>query len=182
MMNTSVSQKAPLTERLWQWFDRFCWFVSATALVTVLLLVVSGVVFRPLGWYWRGVDAYAAYAVGTCGFFALAVAWRSNAHIQAKLLVARLPEGWRRWWERGLLLFAALCATLVAFSAWRLVRISWEIGDVSPDLDATPLWLPQTALFLGGVAFAVAVWHSFWRAWRANGNGSAPLNVTEEPR
>lgn len=152
-------------------------WLAGGALVVTLLLVASGILLRPMGWYLRGADDYAAYAVGAAGFFALTPAWRAGAHIRITVLVDRLKGGASQWWARAILGVAALTATLIAWSCLRLPWQSWMIHDVSPGVDATPLWIPQLGLAGGAVMFALAVWDSALSAWRTPG---ASLDGTGE--
>ena len=54
-----------------------------------------------------------------------------------------------------------LAALFAAFSV-RLVMQSIEFKDISTSMDATPLWIPQLAMALGTVIFAVAVIDEFF--------------------
>ncbi|MEN0088690.1 MAG: hypothetical protein AAF737_09675, partial [Pseudomonadota bacterium] len=38
---------------------------------------------------------------------------------------------------------------------------SWRFKDVSSGLDATPLWMPQMAMAIGSVIFAICFWDNF---------------------
>lgn len=140
-------------------------WVAGCALGVTLLLVASGIVLRPMGWYLRGADDYAAYTVGAAGFLALAPAWRTGAHIRIALLRDRLRGRVGVWLDRVILGVAALTATMISWSCLRLPWQSWQIHDVSPGVDATPLWIPQLGLTVGALVFAVAVWDSTLSIW-----------------
>ena len=51
----------------------------------------------------------------------------------------------------------ALLASLLAFYSVRLAWQSHLFHDISTGNDATPLWMPQLAMALGSVVFAVAM-------------------------
>jgi hypothetical protein len=68
----------------------------------------------------------------------------------SKALADRLAEA----------LAVAIGGALAGALAWyavKLVRVSREFNDVSTGADATPLWLPQTAMALGCVGLFVAL-------------------------
>src|SRR3546814_1612667 len=49
---------------------------------------------------------------------------------------------------------------LAGYLAWFSVKMVWVshmLGDVSESADATPLWIPQTAMAVGAVLLAVAL-------------------------
>ena len=42
-----------------------------------------------------------------------------------------------------------------------MVYVSYQYGDLSTGLDATPLWIPQMTMAVGAVLFAVAIFDQF---------------------
>jgi TRAP-type C4-dicarboxylate transport system permease small subunit len=62
--------------------------------------------------------------------------------------------------RRGLEIWALAAATLLAalFAAYSC-KLAWQSNafhDISTSNDATPLWLPQLAMAIGTVVFAIA--------------------------
>jgi H+/Cl- antiporter ClcA len=71
----------------------------------------------------------------------------------------------------------ALLASLLAFYSVRLAWQSHLFHDISTGNDATPLWIPQLAMALGAVVFAVAMvdeWVLELRGHRVQAIGSEP--------
>ena len=125
-------------------------------LVGVLIMILAGIVTRAVGIYIPGTDAYAGYCMAASGFLALAPALRSRGHIRVELLVQLLSPARRAAWDRfcGLVGFA-----ISGFLAWYSVRLAWQshlFNDVSQGSDATPLWIPQIGMALGGIVLALA--------------------------
>ena len=59
--------------------------------------------------------------------------------------------------------------------AWQ----SWDFNDISTGNDATPLWIPQLAMAVGGLVLAVAFVDALieeWRGRRARGGPAQALH------
>ena len=55
-------------------------------------------------------------------------------------------------------------AALAGYLAWfigKMVVVSYEFGDVSEGLDATPLWIPQLPMAIGAGILAIALCDRF---------------------
>jgi TRAP-type C4-dicarboxylate transport system permease small subunit len=107
------------------------------------------------------------YSIAAALFLALPETLRRGEHIRVTLLVQRLPERARRGLELGGLSVGLGLALYLAWFACRLVWVSYVMHDVSQGADATPLWIPQSAMALGCIGFAVA----FADAWLAQLQG-----------
>ncbi len=64
---------------------------------------------------------------------------------------------YRRWLELWCFAIGAAAAWYLARFSVKLVSWSWTLGDVSQGQDATPLWIPQSAMALGAIVLAVAL-------------------------
>ena len=73
------------------------------------------------------------------------------------LFLSRATGRLRFWIEVWALSASSLLAALLAFFSIRLVLQSYQFKDISTTLDATPLWIPQSAMALGASIFAIAV-------------------------
>lgn len=136
-------------------YDSAGW-AAAVCMVLTLLAVLANIVdrFVPVGV--RGLDAYAGYAMAGAGFLALAHTLKRGEHIRVTLLVNALRGGRRKALELWALGLATLLAVLFAFYSCRLVWQSHAFHDISTSNDATPLWIPQLAMALGTLVFALA--------------------------
>jgi len=145
---------------------------AALAMVSAFVVVMLGVLGRPLGWSLPGLDAYAGYAIAAALFLALPEALRRDRHIRVLLVAQRLPAAGRRGLEAVCVALGLALSAALAWYALRLVWVSQRMHDVSTAADATPLWLPQLAMAAGCLgltaAFAQAAW-SMWcgRPWMA---------------
>ena len=141
-------------------FYRLLLVLSCAGMVTAFAAVALGIAARLANWDLPGLDAYAGYAIAATMFLALPSTLLKGEHIRVTLLLERAPERLRQgleWW--GL----AAAAGLTAYMAWfavRLVWVSYTTHDMSPAADASPLWIPQLAMALGCIGFAVAFAHA----------------------
>lgn len=146
----------PMRRALDALYDGAAW-LAALMMIGVLVMVMLSIVSRLLHFHVPGTDAYAGYLMAGAGFLALAHTLRRGEHIRVTLLIQALRGRARRAVEIGSL---ALGALLAASLAWYSVRLAWQsrvFHDISTGNDATPLWIPQLAMAVGTVLFAVAV-------------------------
>jgi TRAP-type C4-dicarboxylate transport system permease small subunit len=140
-----------------QGFDRLLAALAGLAMVAAFGAVGLGVVAWLAGWDIAGLDAYAGYAIAAALFLALPQTLRHGEHIRVTLLLDRAGPRLRsalEWWALGAGLALAL---YLAYFALRLVLVSHEMHDVSQGADATPLWIPQLAMALGCIGFALSM-------------------------
>lgn len=131
--------------------------LAALGMVGTLVFVATGIVTRPLGLYLRGTDAYAGYTMAACGFLALAYTYKHGEHIRVNLLLDRLGPTLRNCAEWLSLLVALAVVGTLAWYSVRLAWFSWEFGDRSQGIDATPLWMPQLLMVFGSITFFIAL-------------------------
>ena len=134
-----------------------CGMVAAGFLLLMLGIIVAQMVARWTGFLFPGAASYAGYTMAAASFFALAHALDRGSHIRVGLLLSAVGPAARRWIEVWCFAIGAAAAWFLARYAINLVWWSWTLGDVSQGQDATPLWIPQTAMAAGSVVFAVAL-------------------------
>ena len=130
--------------------------IGALFILATLVIEVVNIVGREIGYSMAGIDAYAGYTLAAGSFLALAAALRHGDHIRVTLLIQRLT-GRRRWWiEVFCLAVATFLSGYFAWFAGRLVWGSYVYHDVSQNVDATPLWIPQLSMAIGLAAMFLA--------------------------
>ena len=145
---------------------------AAGCLVAMLLVIVAQMVARWMGMTFPGAANYAGYAMASASFFAFAHALNRGAHIRVGILLNAAGRH-RRWLELWCFAIGALAAWFLARYAINLVHWSIRLGDVSQGQDATPLWIPQLAMAVGSVIFAVALTDHLLRIVFAGDHGIA---------
>lgn len=140
--------------------------LSCLAMLAAFGAVILGVAARELRWDIPGLDAYAGYAIAAALFLALPGTLQHGDHIRVTLLLDRVSprvRGVLEWWSLG----AGLAlAAYVAWYAARLVWVSYSTHDISPAADASPLWIPQLAMALGCIGFALSFIQALVERWQ----------------
>ena len=156
-------------------------YLAAAFLAGTLAMVLLGIFGRLFAFNVRGTDAYAGYFMAGAGFLALAHTLVRREHIRVSLVLEHVGVRTRRALERISLGVAAALAVAFAYYSVRLVWQSFAFHDISTGIDATPLWLPQLAMAVGTVIFAVAFVDEFVRELAGTrsraGPGQEPAHV-----
>ena len=155
MPASSSPARGPLGRLLDRLYDATA-ALGAVAMVLLLAMVLLSVTSRQIGFNVAGIDAYAGYMMAGAGFLALAHTLKRGEHIRVTLLLAALKGKPRHALEVWALFAASLLALLMAFYSCKLAWQSYTFHDISTSNDATPLWLPELAMALGSVVFAIA--------------------------
>lgn len=138
---------------------RGCAVLAALLLVTICILTLLGVVSRNSGVAIPGLTSYAGYCMAWSSFLALAYTYRERAHIRVLLLLNFLHGRKRRLVEIWCLSVGSFLAGYFSYYAIKMVYISYKINDISNGVDATPTWVPQIGMAIGGTVFTVALVH-----------------------
>ena len=156
-------------------------YLAGVFLAGTLAMVLLGVFSRLLDFNARGTDAYAGYFMAGAGFLALAHTLVRREHIRVSLVLEHIGARARRILERVSLGVAAALAIAFAYYSVRLAWQSYAFHDMATGIDATPLWLPQLAMAIGTVIFAIAFVDEFVRelsgARPRAGPGEEPAHV-----
>ncbi|HEV7367629.1 TRAP transporter small permease [Arenibaculum sp.] len=136
-------------------YDASAW-IAALFMIAILASILVQVLGGVFGFYVRGTDAYAGYAMAGVSFLALAHTLKRGEHIRVTLLLQRLHGRPRLWLEAWCLAVATVLSGLFAWYSWKMVWWSWAFTDVSMAEDRTPLWIPQTAMAFGVSVLFVA--------------------------
>ena len=147
-------------------FYRSMLALSAVFMVGTFLVIATSIVSRLLKQSIPGLDAYAGYCIAAALFLALPAALQQGDHIRVTLVLERLPPKWRHWIEWWCLIVAGLLSVLMAWFSVLFVYQSYSLGDVSPSADATPLWIPQLAMAMGCIGFAISFLHALVLRWK----------------
>jgi len=130
--------------------------LGALFILATLVIEVVGIAGRQLGLSMAGIDAYAGYCLAAGSFLAMPYALRRGDHIRVTLVLSRLKGRTRYWIEVLCLAVATLLSAYFAWFSAKLVWGSYAFHDVSQNVDATPLWIPQLSMALGLFGLAVA--------------------------
>ena len=130
--------------------------LGAFFILATLIIEVAGIAARELGYSMAGSDAYAGYFLAAGSFLALGYALRQGDHIRVTLILQRV-HGRARWWmEVVCLVIASTLSLYFAYFSAKLVWGSYAFNDISQNVDATPLWIPQLSMAIGLAGLALA--------------------------
>ncbi len=131
--------------------------LAAVCLVAILMLIVVQMVARWTGEVFPGAASYAGYAMAGASFLAFANALNRGAHIRVSILLNALPKGPKRLLEIWCFGLGAAIAWYFTYYAYWFVYWSWKFNEVSQAQDASPLWIPQSVMVIGGGILAIAL-------------------------
>jgi len=131
--------------------------LAAVCLVAILGLIVVQMVARWTGEVFPGAASYAGYAMAGASFLAFANALNRGAHIRVSILLNALPDGPKRLLDIWCFGLAAAIAWYFTYYAYWFVYWSWKFNEVSQAQDASPLWIPQSVMVIGGAILGLAL-------------------------
>ncbi|CUH41996.1 TRAP transporter small permease [Ruegeria atlantica] len=131
--------------------------LAALSLIAILLLIVVQMLARWTGEVFPGAPDYAGYAMAAASFLAFANALNRGSHIRVSILLNAVPDRVRRILEIWCFSVGAAVMWYFCWYAYRFVYWSWKFNDISQGQDKTALWIPQSAMLIGGVILAIAL-------------------------
>lgn len=137
-----------MRNRLSLLFDFFGGLAALFLLATLLIILVN-ILGRQFGFFLRGADAYAGYSIAAVAFLGLASTLKKGEQIRVTLILQRLKGKSRRILQIWCFAAGTLLSAYFSFFTWKMVWFSYQFHDISQGQDATPLWIPQTAMALG---------------------------------
>lgn len=157
-----------------------CGYLAACCLVAILILISLQMLARWTGEIFPGSTDYAGYFMAASSFFAFAYALNNGSHIRVNLLLGALGRH-RKWAEIWCFAIATVLAIYWARYAINSVVWSRKLNDVSQGLDATPLWIPQSAMAIGSVIFAVALLDNLVQVVFSGKHSAHPQQLDSDP-
>lgn len=131
--------------------------LAALCLIAILLLIVAQMVARWTGEIFPGAANYAGYAMAAASFFAFANALNRGAHIRVSLVLNAVPARFRWFMEIWCFGIASAVMWYFTYYAYWFTYWSWKFNEVSQAQDATPLWIPQSVMVIGGGILAISL-------------------------
>ncbi len=134
-----------------------CGVIAALFLIAIITLIVIQMLARWTGEVFSGAPDYAGYCMAAASFFAFAHALNRGAHIRVSMVLNLVGPKTRRFLETWCFAIATALGWYFVYYATKATYWSWKFNDISQGQDATPLWIPQTSMVLGGIVFAIAL-------------------------
>lgn len=131
--------------------------LAALFLLAILSLIVLQMLARWTGEVFPGAPEYVGYCMATASFLAFAHALNRGAHIRVSILLNALSDKARRVVEIWCFAIGTFLSWYFVYYAAKAVKWSIKLNDISQGTDATPLWIPQSAMVIGSVIFAICL-------------------------
>lgn len=137
---------------------RWAGAVSAMLVFGIAFLIIGEVFSRwvlgiSLSFAWE----FSAYFFAIAVFGGAAYTMRSGGHVRVALFRGMLGERGNHWMDVVATAIGAGAALFLAYSLVVFAWLSFVRGSVSPTVEATPLVIPQAALAVGAVLFALQI-------------------------
>ncbi|MEH6497701.1 MAG: TRAP transporter small permease subunit [Sneathiella sp.] len=131
--------------------------IASLFLIAILTLILVQMLARWTGEVFAGAPDYAGYCMAAASFFAFAHALNRGAHIRVSILINAVGPKVRRILEIWCFTIGAGLAWYFAYYAVKATYWSWKFHDISQGQDATAIWIPQMAMVIGSIIFAIAL-------------------------
>lgn len=149
----------PEMTKIWSRLDRlylYCGYLAAFCMVCIFAVTLLQIGGRFVGFNPHGLTDYVGYFMGASAFLALAHALNRGAHVRIELFLSMMGR-FRPIAEWFSFAATSVIAIWLTYYAWSLVYWSFNLGDISQGLDATPMWIPQSSMAVGITLLAFAV-------------------------
>lgn len=151
-------------------------YVAAFFLIAICVLILTSVISRQLQANISGINEYAGFCMAAATFFALAHTFAEGRHIRVELFLGMVGPRMAYWLNVLCYTFASALTLYLTFFLFRLAHVSFILHEKSQGIDATPLWIPQSALMFGSGLFAISCLHGLARIL------AAPAQKTKEAK
>ncbi len=131
--------------------------LAGLCLIAILFLIVVQMLARWTGEVFPGAPDYAGYAMAAASFLAFANALNKGSHIRVSIVLNALGERARWFLEIWCFAIGTAVAWYVSYFTYRMLGFAIKFNDVSQGQDATPLWIPQSAMLIGMIILAIAL-------------------------
>ena len=129
-------------------------WISAALLVYIVCHISVEIVLRSFfATSTFSMDEFVGYAIGSMTFLSLAHTFRHRKHIRVSILQSFIQGRAAIAVELICIAFTFGITLFLARYIWRTLARDFTRGTVSPTLTETPIWLIDSAIFIGLVLF-----------------------------
>jgi TRAP-type C4-dicarboxylate transport system permease small subunit len=137
--------------------------LAAVCVLAICIGMIGQSVFRLLGWRTGATNDVVGWLCAAAAFFAMAHTFKHGDFVRVTLLLEKLNDAQKRWFDIVSLALATLFVGYLAYWAARYAYESWLYKDMANGLWAVPMWIPQLSFVFGAALFFVAVLDEFIR-------------------
>ncbi len=161
-------------KRPFQWIFEVAGAISAFFVFTIFVVMLGSSVVREFGFKTGGTEDIISWLTAAAAFFGLSHTFKHGDFVRVTLILDKFKPTTRRWVEIFCLFVGTLFTGYLVQSLFRYVYDSWQYNDMGTGMIALPLWIPQSAMVIGGALLFLALLDEL--IWVARGN--RPLYVT----
>lgn len=148
-------QTPPKRNIILRWIDTACdagGVVAAVCLALVTLFITYDVFMRfffkaPTVW----VQEMSIYLCIAIGYLACGYALKNDSHFSITIVTDKLTASNRRRLKIFTCILGMAYSVVFVVKGYENAKFSYDIGDVSTGLMATPLWIPWSLVPIGGL-------------------------------
>ncbi len=100
---------------------------------------------------------FTGFFLAAASFLALAYTLRQGGHIRVSLVISHFNPTLRHIIEIWCLVLASAVTIYFTWYTFSLTHESYTYNDLSPGMIAVPIWIPQTAMFMGLAVLSIAL-------------------------
>jgi TRAP-type C4-dicarboxylate transport system permease small subunit len=143
--------------------------------------MATGIGGNRIGLAIPGLAEVSGFLLVGASFLGLAYTFVNGAHIRVTLVIGRLPMRIRVYVEVFCLAVALVLCLYLAWYLYWLLADSIAFGETSYGLISIPLWIPQSAMFLGVLLFCLALGEAFVQTLLTALRHPASFTIDDQP-
>ncbi|HEY4375028.1 MAG TPA: TRAP transporter small permease [Burkholderiales bacterium] len=131
-------------------------YLAAFFVFMIFAIMTVSSIMRETGFKTGGTDDVVSWITAAAAFFGLAHTFKHGDFVRVGLLLEKLGEKPRRFFEILSLTIATVFTGYMAWAVTLYVYDSYQFKDMAGGLVVIPLWIPQISFVVGAVLLFVA--------------------------
>ena len=133
--------------------DGLAYLAAILLAMIVVLILLEILLWNTLQVSTIIADEYSAYGLAALVFLGAGYTLRNNGHIRITLVVNHIPEGIARFLKRLAPTISTLFMGYLLYYLFKMIAATYRYDTTSGTLTDTPIWIPQTVMYVGAIAF-----------------------------
>ncbi len=129
----------------------FSGWASGICLIAMTLLILAQIIARLFGVIIPSSEDFAGWILSATLFFGLAYTFNTGGHIRLTILINRLSQNNRKYFEMVALLIGISIVAFLAYYTCYTVYESYDFEDVTDTYLPMPLWVVQLPMAIGSL-------------------------------
>ncbi len=133
--------------------DGFAYLAAIILAIVVVLILLEILLWNVFQVSTIIADEYSAYGLAILVFFGAGYTLRNDGHIRITLVVNHVPVTIARLLKRLAPTISCFFMGYLIYYLYRMIAGTYRYETTSGTLTETPVWIPQTIMFIGAIAF-----------------------------